>query len=222
MIFSRYNIFSRIRDSENYFIVNLLSGNADILTPEDAEKVRNATEEREIDNALQKDLIDKGYLVNETEEAREYRRKYLDFLDIRDKDEIQIFFVTNYSCNFSCNYCYQDQYDYPAIALNREVVDAFFNYVNKEFAGRKKYVTIFGGEPLLNTPVQKDNIGYLVQKSNEAGLSLCFVTNGYYLEEYIPLLMKSEIREIQVTLDGTEAVHNGRRSLREETEHLKK
>jgi len=39
MIYSRYNIFSKIRDSENYFIVNLLSGNADILGINDAEKI---------------------------------------------------------------------------------------------------------------------------------------------------------------------------------------
>ena len=215
MIFSKYNITSGIRDSENYFIVNLLSGNADILTPEDAEKIRAAREGKDIiDNEFKNDLIDKGYLINQAEESKEYRRKYLDFLDSRDKDEIQIFFVTNYSCNFACHYCYQDQYDHPSNKLSREVVDAFFDYVNKEFAARKKYITIFGGEPLLNTPVQKDIIGYIIQKSNEAGLSLCFVTNGYFLEEYIPLLKKGDIREIQVTLDGTESVHNNRRFLK--------
>ena len=39
MKYSRYNIFSKIRDSENHFIVNLLSGNADILNSSDAEKI---------------------------------------------------------------------------------------------------------------------------------------------------------------------------------------
>ena len=39
MYFSKHNIFSKIKDSDNFFIVNSLSGNADILTPEDAEKV---------------------------------------------------------------------------------------------------------------------------------------------------------------------------------------
>jgi uncharacterized protein len=45
-------------------------------------------------------------------------------------------------------------------------------------------------------------------------MSLCFVTNGYYLEEYLPILRKGKIREIQVTLDGTEPVHNNRRFLK--------
>jgi len=132
MIFSKYNIISKIRDSENYFIVNLLSGNADILTPEDTEKIKATRGAKDIgDIKFQNDLIDKGYLVNQVEESKEYRRKYLDFLDSRDKDEIQIFFVTNYSCNFACHYCYQDQYDYPSNKLRRQVIDAFFDYINK-------------------------------------------------------------------------------------------
>ena len=39
MIFSKHNIFSKIKDSEKFFIVNLLTGNADILSPADAEKL---------------------------------------------------------------------------------------------------------------------------------------------------------------------------------------
>ena len=38
--YSRYNIFSKIRESQNYFIINLLTGNADIITPADAENVQ--------------------------------------------------------------------------------------------------------------------------------------------------------------------------------------
>ena len=40
MKYSKYNIFSKIRDSENFFIINLLTGNADILDTEDAEKLK--------------------------------------------------------------------------------------------------------------------------------------------------------------------------------------
>ena len=114
--------------------------------------------------------------------------RYLDFIDSRDKDEIQIFFVTNYSCNFACTYCYQDQYNNPHIELNDEIIDAFFNYVNKEFAGRKKYITIFGGEPLLEQSKQKDLISQILKRSNESGLEVSFVTNGYFLEEYSEIL----------------------------------
>ena len=215
MKYSRYNIFSKIRESENYFILNLLSGNADILDSIDAEKIEAVRKGEEIKNKkFLGELAEKGYITDESEERREYRRKYLDFIDSREKDEIQIFFVTNYSCNFACTYCYQDQYNNPVNELDKDVIDSFFKYVKKEFASRRKYITIFGGEPLLNSPRQKDLINYIISRSVESELSLCFVTNGYYLEEYIPLLRKGKIREIQVTLDGTESIHNNRRFLK--------
>ena len=215
MKYSKYNIFSRIRDSENFFIINLLSGSADILSADEAEKVEILKNGKLIpDLSFSKELAEKGYLIEEAEEANLYRNKYLDFIDSRDKDEIQIFFVPNYSCNFSCTYCYQDQYSNPHLKISNEIVDGFFSYVQREFAGRKKYITIFGGEPLLNSPKQKELIAYILKKSVESNLEVSLVTNGYSLEEYSDILKKGNIREIQVTLDGTESVHNSRRFLK--------
>ncbi len=56
------------------------------------------------------EYIEKGYVVDPVEEERLYRRKYLDFLDTRDNDEIQLFYAPSYACNFNCSYCYQDGY----------------------------------------------------------------------------------------------------------------
>ena len=157
--YSRYNIFSKIRDSENYFIINLLTGNADILNPDEAGKIKSVIECQPVtDQEFSTELADKGYLLEEQEEVSLYRSRYLDFMDAREKDEIQIFFVTNYSCNFACSYCYQDQYNNTGQKLSNEVIDAFFSYLKKEFSHRKKYITIFGGEPLLNSQGQKELI----------------------------------------------------------------
>jgi uncharacterized protein len=213
--YSKYNIFSKIRDSENYFIINLLSGNADIISINDAEKLDIIRKGEKIpENDFTLELTEKGYLTEESDEKNLYRKKYLNFIDSRDKDEIQIFFVTNYNCNFACTYCYQDQYSNPKQELTTDIIDSFFTYVQKEFAGRKKYITIFGGEPLLNSPKQKTLISNIISKAAEAKLEISFVTNGYSLEEYVPQFSKGNIREIQVTLDGTETVHNKRRFLK--------
>jgi uncharacterized protein len=215
MKYSKYNIFSKIRDSENYFIVNLLSGNADILSIDDSEKLNLLRNGESIsDPEFINELTEKGYLTEEDKESKLYRNRYLDFIDSRDKDEIQIFFVTNYSCNFACTYCYQDQYSNPDQELNKDIIDAFFSYVQKEFAGRKKYITVFGGEPLLSSPKQKALITHLLERSVESKLGVSFVTNGYSLEDYSEILSTASIREIQVTLDGTETVHNNRRFLK--------
>lgn len=214
MNFSKHNIYSKIEGSENFFIVNLLSGNADILSPDEGQLLNDWLSGEGKDPAFITDLTSKGYIVDEQKERLLYRSKYLDFIDARDQDEIQLFFITNYSCNFACTYCYQDEYTNPKQGLSREIIDAFFQYISAEFAGRKKYITLFGGEPLLNSPTQKELIGYLLDKANESNLEVCVVTNGFYLEEYMEILQRARIREIQVTLDGQAEVHDKRRFLK--------
>jgi uncharacterized protein len=210
MNYSKHNIISRVKDQEDFFIVNLLTGEADLLDSEEATQIHQGIQP---DGEFGEILQEKRYLVNPEEEKRLYKSRYFDFLNARDTDEIQLFFILNYSCNFDCTYCYQDEYSNPRPIFGNEVIDAFFDYLQTEFSGRRKYITVFGGEPLLNTPGQKEKIAYLIQKSNENNLELCFVTNGYHVTEYLDLLKTARIREIQITLDGTETVHNQRRFL---------
>ena len=209
MIKSKHNIVSRALDSDQFFAVNLLSGNADLLSKEEANALLNGEELSNSDS-----LVEKGYLLESDNENKLYRNRYFDFIDQRDTEEVQLFFVPNYSCNFSCSYCYQDEYTNPGQSATTGLIDAFFDYIKLEFANRRKYLTIFGGEPLLNTPHQRSLITRLVERANEINLDICVVTNGYYLENYIDLLSKGKIREIQITLDGTKKIHDQRRFLK--------
>lgn len=214
MIKSKYNIVSKVSYSDQFFAVNLLSGNADLLSAEEVKPLLADEPDQHSDPALLQNLVEKGYFVPTESENKLYRNRYFDFIDQRDEEEVQLFFVPNYTCNFSCSYCYQDEYTNPNQSATPELVEALFQYIRKELASRRKYLTIFGGEPLLNTPQQKALVALLVEKSNEAGMDICVVTNGYYLESYIELLAKGRIREIQVTLDGTRKVHDQRRFLK--------
>ncbi len=214
MIYSKHNIFSKIAESDNFFIVNLLSGSADILNPAEGQMLNDYLKGKELAHDFKENLIKQGYLIDQKEEDSLYRQKYLDFIDTRDDDEVQLFFVPNYSCNFACTYCYQDEYSNVKQELTKEIIDSFYAYINKEFAGRKKYLTIFGGEPLLNSPKQKELISYLLKHANASKLEVCFVTNGYSLVDYIDILTTANIREIQITLDGKGTVHDTRRFLK--------
>jgi uncharacterized protein len=208
MYFSRFNIFSKIRDSENYYILNLLSGNADILTPEKAKEIIDETY-TDID-----EYIEKGYLIDRDKEERIYNQKYYDFIEQRESSEIQLFFVPNYDCNFSCTYCYQQSYINDSRPLDMEVVDAFYRYLDTEMHGKRKYITVFGGEPLLPGKGKKESISYILNEASARDIDVAVVTNGYHLKEYVPFLEKANIREIQVTLDGTADIHDTRRRLK--------
>ena len=99
--YSKYNVFSQIRDSQNYFIVNILSGNADIISKSDAEKLKTLREDKILSEDLfSRELFEKGYFIDDQEEKKLYTSKYLDFIDARERDEVQLFFIINYSCTF--------------------------------------------------------------------------------------------------------------------------
>ncbi len=208
MYFSKYNIFSQIKDSNDHYLVNILTGNADILSAEKAAEIISG-QFTDID-----EYVEKGYLTDEALEKKLYNEKYLEFIEARDTDEVQIFFVPWYSCNFDCSYCYQSEYDNSPKPLQNEVIDSFFDYVNEEFSTRKKYITLFGGEPLLPGDRNKKTVAYFLAKAKELNVEIAIVSNGYALEEYIPLLKQHRIREIQVTLDGVGPMHDIRRPLK--------
>ena len=204
---SKHNIIVPVKDSGDYFIVNPLYKSADFVSTEELNLLQNGLD-------TNGEFSERNYLVEENEEKRAFKLAYLDFIDTREEDEIQLFFVPNYSCNFACSYCYQEGYSPAESKMTTEVVDAFFNYIGTQFAGRKKYITVFGGEPLLPGESQRKIIEYLLQKSTEANLDVAFVTNGYTLASYVDLLKTASIREVQVTLDGTKSVHDSRRYMK--------
>ncbi len=75
-------------------------------------------------------------------------------------------------------------------------------------------MTLFGGEPLLPNATSRRLVERMVEETAKRGLDLAVVTNGYHLESFVPLLAQGRIREIQVTLDGSERVHDSRRYLK--------
>ena len=156
MIYSKHNIFSKSKGSENYFIVNLLSGSADILNPEEGKMLQDFHNGKELAPDFRDNLTAQAYFVDEKEEDRLYRSKYLDFTDARADDEVQLFFVTNYSCNFACTYCYQDEYSNKNLELSSEVIDAFFAYIYTSSKYRKNmnYELIDFQSPISQMPWQ--------------------------------------------------------------------
>ncbi len=204
MELSRFNIISAIKDSDEFFVLNPLYGSADILSRMEHDLLVRAEDPSGV-------FAGRGYLVDRKTEKTRFTEAYLKFLDDRETDEIQLFFVSNYNCNFDCSYCYQLGYDSPAGEPDREVVDAFYRFIGSEYAGRRKYITLFGGEPLLPGKRHREMIEYFIGRATGQDTDIAVVTNGYHINEYIDVFRKARIREIQVTLDGTREVHDSRR-----------
>ena len=209
MKYSAHNIYGAFPGKESGFIVNLLSGQADLLEHEDLAFLKEG--KAPVDAQTWEG---KGYWVDEAVEKARFGEAYLDFLDAREKDEVQIFFVPWYSCNFSCSYCFQQSYGSEHATPGLEVLDAFFAMVKTRFAGRSKYLTLFGGEPLLPGNSYKALIEDFLSRAAQEGLETAIVTTGYTLASYVPLLSRYALREVQVTLDGMREYHDRRRMLK--------
>jgi len=206
---SKHNIIAPVNEGKEHIIVNVLSGNADIVSEEELWLLNHS-----VNDNYPPDFIEKGYVADPVKENLDYRLKYIEFLEEREKEEMQLFFVPTYACNFTCSYCYQSGYPDKNLSFSREITDAFFDFVGKQFAHRKKYITLFGGEPLLNSKSYKESLSYFIEKAVAGKLDIAVVTNGYFLDQYLDIFEPAFTREIQFTLDGTRDMHNRRRKLK--------
>jgi uncharacterized protein len=128
--------------------------------------------------------------------------------------QTQLVVVPSFGCNLACTYCYQELFD-PASAglIAPEAIEAFFAYVDRHHLGGavRPYLTLFGGEPLRDTPAHRDRIGRFLEGAAARKMKVAAVTNGHDLEALAPLLRGGTVKEVQVTLDGPRALHDARR-----------
>jgi len=97
--------------------------------------------------------------------------------------------------------------------MSPDVVDAFFHYAENTFGNHRKkpFITLFGGEPFINTPRHRSIINLIIDYCVKYDYEVAAVTNGYDLIDYIDLLSRAKVKEIQVTLDGSKEMHDQRR-----------
>lgn len=212
MIPSRYNQISVVKE-QIYAIYNPLSGAFDLSGPEEKERFVKG---EPLDDAEGIYWMNRGYFfLNQDEEEEYIKKRYQDFLRESENNGAQFLLVLSYGCNFHCPYCYQKDMAGPGGLITPEMIEAFFRFVNDYRIRERKevYVTLFGGEPL--NPAYEKELTLIVRLAKTHKIPLSVVSNGYYLKDYLPLLSQAVISEIQVTLDGDEALHNTRRFARE-------
>lgn len=122
--------------------------------------------------------------------------KVLKALVFKIKIPLAITWNITYRCNLKCGYC--GAHESNPKELDTEKVLA----VISEFIGLgTKFVKFSGGEPLL-----RDDIGEIVDYCSKQGLSILMNSNGTLVKSKINEIKK--ISEMQISLDGTKAVHD--------------
>lgn len=216
MIFAKNNLIVKLdrKGPVEYALLNPVAGNFDILDEGEYRQLEAIRRGEAADPELTAALRERGYLYEEAAEGEKARADAYDaFREEADKGQIQLMLIPTYACNLACTYCFQHGIDGRPQLISPETVEAFFDYIREEFkdASPKPFITLFGGEPLMSGKAQRRIIEQIVGHCADEGYELSAVTNGYDFGDYVELLSRAPIKEIQFTLDGTREVHDKRR-----------
>ena len=217
MITAKNNIIVKIDSSKNdeYAILNPVSGSFDLMGEKEYLQINEISNGKINDKKFADYLIERGYAYESiSDQEKAIDEAYEDFNKEILNSQVQLMLVPTYGCNLSCSYCFQQGVESKLNLIKRETVDSFFKYANDNFSSwkQKPFITLFGGEPLVNSNAQKNITEYIVNKCIENDYELSIVTNGYDFIHYVDILKKARIKEIQFTLDGSRKIHDSRRA----------
>ncbi len=204
-------------NDKEYIYINTLNGAIDIIEVEvdnifEKWKRNGINFETDYDKEIYDFMVKREYIL-EKDKAKKLKEdiytRLKKELKYKQKNIESITLVLTYDCNFNCFYCYEKEDEElsnkTSKTLTKEMVDKIYNM----FGENLKNVNLFGGEPLLLKNYEL--VKYILNKRND--LSYGITTNGYYLEEFVPILKDKKNLKIQVTLDGPKEKHDKRRVL---------
>jgi len=213
---SRTAILAPVPGSDQVLLVQPLSGQAALLEHAKASALEGLSRGGALPPDLpEATLREAGFVVDSEDQDRALLAEaWAAWSEEAEKTPTQLIVVPTFGCNLRCTYCYQEVFDPSARGLIApEVIDAFFHFVDERFAAesQRPYLTLFGGEPLVDTPAHHDRLRRFLEGAKARGMKVAAVTNGYDLAAFAEALAGGAVKEIQITLDGPPAVHDARR-----------
>ncbi len=195
----------RIEVEDGILLHNVVTGHLILLTSDEANALSILPSKPE---GSMKELIANHFLVpedfNEYRSVKQLRRVY----QSRSTGEAINHYVilpTTF-CNAHCFYCYES--DYPRVHMTEETANKLIDYIIGHRQDKKVKLTWFGGEPLVGIK----RIDQISQGLKDHGIPFhsTMISNGYlFNEEIIDRSVELwNLKQIQITLDGTEKVYN--------------
>ena len=210
-------------ESGEHALVNGLYGAVDVISHEEYEIIAKAVNDPSLLSSISPSRIELltecGYLTeNEAQENEDLRLISLINTMILTRNAVSLILMPTYNCKFRCTYCYERHRlkrgkEWLERTMSRELVDSIFAQIKdyRERGFKLSGCTLFGGEPLLAQ--NKELIRYICGKCRELEMSVDAVTNGYDLDKLIDILDEYNFTSLQITVDGTEEVHDRMRPL---------
>jgi len=134
--------------------------------------------------------------------------------------DIGFHIVLTYGCNLRCPYCYEGQ-DKDAKSFDEKTMDRLIEFMKSSLkaTGAKGIdVSLYGGEPFLKEDMAIKAMDEMYDYSKEKGIVYggSIITNGTLLnEDNIKWMAGSNVKSMQLTLDGPRDLHNRSRFYRD-------
>jgi uncharacterized protein len=214
MRLARSTIVAPVPGRSDALLVQPLSGQAALLPLERARALEGGGAAG-LDEDERRTLAEAGILVDGDADEAALRAAALEsFAEELYRTPTQLIVVPTFACNLRCGYCYQEAFEPEGKGLIAvPVLEQLFAYLDAHHLGEepRPYLTLFGGEPLHDSPAHRDRLARVLAFARARSLEVAVVTNGYELLPYLELLREGPIKEVQITLDGPAALHDARR-----------
>jgi len=208
---SRFNYYARVQDG--FLAFNARTGTFALVS----EKIHNrltSSQPLRMREPLAGKLESMGFAYRNDEVGPIQRR----FFERKPQgDSLYITILPSLQCNYSCNYCYQDQADKKHI-MTIETQQGVLRYVHKHMTGGIKNIkcTWYGGEPLLFKDIVLRVSDELNAMAIAAGgkLNMSIITNGSLLSsDTVKALVLKGLEHAQVSFDALLSDGNRKRGL---------
>lgn len=218
MKLSKYNhIFEHPTDKAKKVMCNYRTCALVVISALEHEQYQQLCEDSTypINDELKAQLLEGGFIFND--DTDESKIMEIDMLRWRySTTNLTLTIAPTMNCNFRCIYCYEKDI-IKNVEMQPVIQQALINFV-REKAGNISglNITWYGGEPLmawdvvvkLTCEMKKICAEYKIQ------YNASLITNGYLITEDIAKQFEDlEIKNVQVTIDGPQNIHDKRRIL---------
>lgn len=206
---SRYNLIFPYKGK--YVLFNTATGSILLIDGQ----MKEALEKNNLsllDEERRTTLKATGVITDDTDERKTVRARYE--RSKHDNSRAHVSVITTYQCNLSCVYCYQGKGEVERKRMDTKTALSLIPFVKATASPAATLgVMLFGGEPLLNMPVNVLLARELRAWCEETGkaFALSAVTNGTLLTPENVEVLSEYNCSIMTVLDGPKDIHDSRK-----------